>query len=105
MITYIKVYFSTEGPSPISIAEKLSKETGIPFIRGEHDIAFEWETPEEYRSYMEKIYESFKGSKVTLKYESFDEERKPVHLLAQWPPRGGKKPSARPLLTSKEESP
>lgn len=105
MITYVKVYFSSDGPSPISIAENLSKETGIPFIRGENDLAFEWETPEEYRVLMEKIYAALKGTKVTLKYETFDEEKRPVHLLAQWPPRGTKKTLSHPLLVSKEESP
>ncbi len=93
MLTYVKIYFSTEGPSPISIAEKFSKETGLSFVRGEQDIVFEWKTSEEYRAMMEKIYQALQGSKAVLKYESVEDDTGPVHLLAQWPPFGRPRPT------------
>lgn len=95
MLTYVKVYFSTEGPSPIKIAEKVSQVTGLAFVRGEQDIVFEWKTNEEYEDIMERIFQAFQGSKAFLKYETMDDAGSPVHLLAQWPPSGRARPDAR----------
>jgi len=86
MITYVTVFFSSDGPSPLSLAEKLEKNVGIPFIRGAQDIAFRWKTLDEFRIYMNKIYDTFKDAHVFLKFETVEEIDKPVHLLAQWPP-------------------
>ena len=91
MITYVTVFFSSDGPSPLSLAEKLEDNIGIPFIRGQRDIAFRWKTLDEFKMYMNKIYDTFKDSHVFLKFETVEEVEKPVHLLAQWPPVSNRK--------------
>lgn len=91
MITYIEVYFSTEGPVSTELAEKVQRETGLSFIRGRKDLAFKWATDKEFSDMMAKIHEAFRGSKAFLKFDTQEEESGPLQLAAQWPPVGGKR--------------
>ena len=91
MITYVEVFFSTEGPLSHALAEKVQKETGLSFIRGPKDLAFKWDTDEQFSEMVTKIHKAFEGSHALLKFETQEEEIGPVHFLAQWPPAGAKR--------------
>jgi hypothetical protein len=91
MKTYVKVYFSTEGPLSVEIAEKVKKETGLSFIRGEKDIVFKWETEAEGIEMVKKLYHAFEGSKAYLSFYTEEEVAPPVHSLVQMPPASRKK--------------
>lgn len=88
MITYVEVYFSTEGPPSYEIAEKVRRETGLSFIRGNKDLAFRWKTDEEFLEMVSKIHQAFTGTRAFLRFDTEEEIEGPVHLLAQWPPAG-----------------
>ena len=91
MITYVEVYFSSEGPVSTELAEKVQKITGLHFIRGRRDLAFRWTTDEEFSEYVRKIHEAFRGSNAFLKFDTQEEETGPLQISAQWPPVGGKR--------------
>jgi hypothetical protein len=91
MLTYVKAYFSTEGPPSYEIAEKVKKETGLSFIRGDQDLVFKWKTDAEYLEMMKKIHFAFAGSKAFLRFATEEEVEGPGPYLIQWPPAGSKR--------------
>jgi hypothetical protein len=94
MLTYVKVYFSTEGPPSVELAEKVKKETGLSFIRGDKDIVFKWKTDAEFLQMMNKIHSAFAGSKAYLRFFTEEEVEGPGPFLIQWPPAGNRKADA-----------
>jgi hypothetical protein len=104
MRTYVKAYFSTEGPPSFEIAEKVKKETGLSFIRGERDIVFKWKTDAEFIETMRKIHNAFSGTKAFLSFYTEEEVEGPVHALVQWPPASGNKKADVEMLPHADES-
>jgi hypothetical protein len=85
MHTYIDLYFSPNGANPLAIAERLRERAGVTFIVGPHDIAFEWQTVEEFRSKLSAIHEALRGSDASYRVESVEESPEFIEPTT-WPP-------------------
>jgi hypothetical protein len=85
MHSYVDLYFSPEGISPLDIADRLRSMVGLSFVVGAHDLAFEWDTVEQFRVTLEKIHAALKGTGVLYHVETVAEEPAFVAPVA-WPP-------------------
>jgi len=74
MHSYIDLYFTPDSESPLEISKRVRSIAGLPFIVGPHDLAFEWQTEEEFRSMLAKIHDALKGSGVFYRVETVAEE-------------------------------
>jgi hypothetical protein len=74
MHTYIDLYFTPESLSPPEIRERVRATTGLSFIRGSHDLKFDWTTEEEFRAALLKIHEALKGTGVFYRVETVPDE-------------------------------
>ncbi len=85
MHSYIDLYFSPEGPSPLEVAERLRTKAGLAFVIGPHDLAFEWQTVEEFRASLHRIHDALQGMGVTYRVETVPEDPAFVEPIP-WPP-------------------
>jgi hypothetical protein len=85
MHSYIDLYFSPEGLSPLDIADKLRATAGLTFVVGSHDLAFEWDTVEQFRATLGKVHEALRGTGVTYHVETVAEDPNYVDPIP-WPP-------------------
>ncbi|MCI4343193.1 MAG: hypothetical protein L3J92_03635 [Thermoplasmata archaeon] len=95
MHSYIDLYFSPDGVSPLDIADRLRATAGLSFLVGNHDLAFEWDTVEQFRATLSKIHEALRGSGVSYRVETVAEESAFVDPIA-WPPLLPRSPSTHP---------
>jgi hypothetical protein len=85
MHTYIDLYFTPDGVSPLAIAERLHQHANLSFIVGPHDLVFEWHRVEEFRATLEKIHAALRGTGVSYRVESTVDD--PVFVEPpSWPP-------------------
>jgi len=85
MHSYIDLYFTPEGVSPLDIADRLRATAGLSFLVGAHDLAFEWDTVEQFRATLSKVHEALKGTGVSYRVETVPEESAFVDPIP-WPP-------------------
>lgn len=89
MRTYVDVYFSANGESPIAIAEAVHEATGLSFIFGPHDLTFTWKDPKDFQVMIEKLSSILKARGVFYRFETREEDDEetpvPAHQLS-WPP-------------------
>jgi len=83
--TYIDLYFSPDGVSPLEIAERIRRTAGLDFIVGAHDLVFEWENVEEFRGRLAKIHSALEGTGVTYRVQSTSDDPMFVEPPT-WPP-------------------
>ncbi len=95
MHTFVDLYFSPEGVSPLDIADRVRKASGLSFIVGPHDLVFEWTTVDEFRDILGKIHTALKGTGVLYRVESVAEEP-PVVEAMPWPPPLPRSPATHP---------
>ncbi len=83
--TYIDLYFAPESVSPLDLARRIREETGLEFIIGPHDLAFEWSTVEEFRERLSRVHAVLKGSGVLYRVETVRDDPTYVEPMP-WPP-------------------
>jgi hypothetical protein len=74
MHSYIDLYFTPDSLPPPEILKRVRAATGLSFIRGPHDIMFEWKTEEEFRATLSKIHAALKGTGVLYRVETVSDE-------------------------------
>ena len=94
MHTYVDLYFSPDGVSPLAIAERLKKHTGLSYIVGEHDLVFEWSTVAQFRERLNQLHAALKGTGVQYRIESELDEPRFVEPT-RWPPPAAEASSSR----------
>ncbi|HYA58437.1 MAG TPA: hypothetical protein VEH57_08285 [Thermoplasmata archaeon] len=85
MHSYIDLYFSPEGVSPLDIAERIRSATGLPLIPGPHDLVFEWRTVEEFHDLLAKVHAALRGTGVVYRVETVSDEPAFIEPVP-WPP-------------------
>jgi hypothetical protein len=85
MHSYVDLYFTPEGVSPLEVSERLKKTAGLSFIIGPHDLAFEWETVEEFRERLHQVHAALKGLGVLYRVETVSQDPTFVEPIP-WPP-------------------
>ncbi len=87
MRTYVDIYFTAAGASPMKVAEVLKKEVGLSFVFGEHDFVINWQTTEELYGILEKMNQVLRPMGVYFRFESREEGREEPELHEfSWPP-------------------
>ena len=66
MKLYLKIYFSSEGASPMEVI-KIAEELGFTPYVGDYDFVLTFETPEEYAEITEKLHEMLMGTRTMYK--------------------------------------
>lgn len=85
MHTFVDLYFSPDGLSPLQIAERLREHAGLSFIVGSHDLVFEWSSVKQFRDRLQKLHEALQGTEVTYRLESVIDD--PTFIEpTPWPP-------------------
>ncbi len=69
MKLYVKLYFNSEGPSPLIIVPKV-KKIGFKPVVGQYDFVMDFETPEEYAEIINKLHAALHGSRVLYTIQS-----------------------------------
>lgn len=85
MHSYVDLYFTPESLTPREIAERLRKATGLDFIIGPHDLAFEWRTEEEFHERIGLVHTALKGTGVFYRIETVSDDPRYVEPVP-WPP-------------------
>ncbi|MDE1819290.1 MAG: hypothetical protein KGJ23_03095 [Euryarchaeota archaeon] len=87
MRTYVDIYFSAAGASPMKVAEALKKEVGLSFVFGEHDFVINWQTTEELFEIIHRMNEVLRPMGVYFRFESHEEQEEEPELREfSWPP-------------------
>ena len=63
MKIYLKIQFSSEGPSPLDIIKKV-EEAGFKPVVGDYDFATQFENPEDYGDKVETLHHALRGTKA-----------------------------------------
>jgi len=85
MHSYIDLFFASDGVSPLEISDRIRSMSGLEFIIGPHDIAFEWHTVEEFRTRLGKVHSALHGTGVFYRIETVTDEPGFVEPVV-WPP-------------------
>jgi hypothetical protein len=83
--TFVDLYFTPEGVSPLEVADRLRRQANLEFIVGPHDLVFEWGNVEDFRSRLEKIHKALHGTGVSYRVQSTSDDPMFVEP-ATWPP-------------------
>ncbi|MCL5963030.1 MAG: hypothetical protein M1411_01495 [Candidatus Thermoplasmatota archaeon] len=87
MKSFIDIYFTSSGSSPAEVARYIKRKTGNTFIRGTHDLAFEWQTNEEFLMKVETLHTALKEMGVIYKiYTPMSENESPKSPKVLWYP-------------------
>jgi hypothetical protein len=95
MHSYIDLYFAPDGVSPLEIADRIREHTGLTFIMGAHDLAFEWSSIDEFRTTLAKVHKALEGTGVVYRVETVQENPGFVDPIP-WPPPFPGSPSDHP---------
>jgi len=95
MHSYIDLYFSPDGVSPLDVADRLRSMVGLSFVTGTHDLSFEWDTVEQFRVTLGKIHQALRGTGVRYRVETVADEPAFVEP-ASWPPILPRNPANHP---------
>ena len=85
MHSFIDLYFAPENLSPLDLAERIRARTGLEFVMGAHDLAFDWATVEEFRGTLAKLHEALRGTGVLYRVQTVADEPTFVEPVP-WPP-------------------
>ena len=95
MHSYVDLYFSPDGASPLEIADRMKAALGTGFIIGPHDIVFDWTTTEEFQERLARLHASLRGTGVMYRVETVSDEPGFVEPVS-WPPVLPRGPPAHP---------
>jgi hypothetical protein len=95
MHSYVDLFFSPDGASPLEISDRLKKVAGLSFIIGAHDLAFEWTNVDEFRDQLQKVHEALRGSGILYRIETVADEPGFVEPVP-WPPPIHRGPAPHP---------
>jgi hypothetical protein len=70
MRSHIDLYFAPGDVTPLEIADRIHRATGLPLVRGPHDLSFEWETVEQFRGILSKVHAALRGSGAFYRVET-----------------------------------
>ena len=84
MRSYIDLYFAPDSIPPTEIRDRVRSGTGLTFIRGPHDLVFDWASEEEFRATLLKIHSALKGTGVFYRVETVPDEAGAVDPVP-WP--------------------
>lgn len=73
MKLYVKIYFSTEGISPLEII-RILKEAGFLAVFGQYDFVKEFENEKEYNDIVAGLYTALKGTGALFRINTRIEE-------------------------------
>jgi hypothetical protein len=82
--TYVDLVFSSEGASPMTVVETVTKRTGLKFVFGKHDLVIEWESLEQLQRLNEGLTRAVQGLGVFLRFQTVIDA--PTDLALTWPP-------------------
>lgn len=102
MYSYIDLYFSPDGVSPLEIAERVRATAGVSSIVGARDLLFEWHSVEEFRDRLQRIHSALAGTGATYRIESLEESPEFLEPVI-WPPaivRAAEHPGCVPAVRS-----
>jgi hypothetical protein len=85
MLTYVDLFFPSTGAYASGIAKTAREKLGLSFLRGPHDLCFQWHQAEEFSQWAERIHEALKGTGALYRFESVKEEEHPL-AFEGWPP-------------------
>ena len=74
MRSYIDLYFAPGDVRQLEIADRLRASTGLGFVRGPHDLAFDWSTVAEFRGMLDRVHAALRGTGAFYRVETVDEE-------------------------------
>lgn len=87
MRTYVDIYFSSAGASPMKVAELLKREIGLTFVFGEHDFVINWQTTEELFEVISRLNKVLAPMGVYFRFESHPDNEETEELREySWPP-------------------
>jgi hypothetical protein len=87
MRTYVDIYFSASGASPMKVAEALKRDVGLTFVFGEHDLVINWQDVSELFEVIDKLNSVLAPMGVYFRFESHpDQEDAPELREYSWPP-------------------
>lgn len=96
MRTYVDIFFSAGGTSPMEVARAIKKEVGLSFIFGEHDLVLLWEDVADLHRMIEGLNRALKGKGVYFRFESHEETSdEPEIREYSWPPMISDSPGPR----------
>ncbi len=87
MQTYVDLYFTWGKGSALDVAKTLETRLGLKFLRGRHDLVFEWKDVEEFREWTDRIHEALRGMSVYYRFITSTEEGE-ARWFVGWPPVG-----------------
>ncbi|MCI4339468.1 MAG: hypothetical protein L3J68_03950 [Thermoplasmata archaeon] len=85
MHSYIDLFFTSDGVSPLEVSDRIRSLAGLSFIIGPHDVAFEWHTVDEFREKLGKVHAALHGTGVFYRIETVTDEPGFVEPVT-WPP-------------------
>ncbi|MCI4340602.1 MAG: hypothetical protein L3K06_01585 [Thermoplasmata archaeon] len=94
MHTYIDLYFTPDGVSPLEIADRLRRHAELTFVVGPHDLVFEWQTVDEFRERLGKVHTALQGTGVSYRVQSSGDDS--FVQPAAWPPSLQSEPQQHP---------
>ncbi len=97
MHSYVDLYFSPDGESPLDLAERIRARLGLSPIVGPHDLAFEWETVEQFRRVLATLHEVLKGTGTLYRVETLAHDPQFLDPVP-WPPPIGVGPARHPAF-------
>lgn len=87
MRTYVDIFFTAGGASPMEVARTIKKDVGLSFVFGEHDLVFLWNDISDLHRMIEKLHTALKGKGVFFRFESHEESSaEPEIREYSWPP-------------------
>jgi hypothetical protein len=95
MHSYIDLYFSPEGLSPLEVAERIRAAAGLTFVIGPHDLVFEWTNVHEFHDLLTKVHSALRDTGVTYRVETIADEPAFIEPVP-WPPPIVRGPTAHP---------
>ncbi|HXY46487.1 MAG TPA: hypothetical protein VEK13_01125 [Thermoplasmata archaeon] len=84
MRSYIDLYFAPDSLAPTEVRDRVREGTGLSFIRGPHDLMFDWTTEEEFRGKLLKVHDALKGTGVFYRVETVPNDSGAVEPVP-WP--------------------
>jgi len=74
MRSYIDLYFAPGDVTPLEIAERIRRATGLEFVRGPHDLLFEWATVEEFQAKLDQLHGALRGTGAFYRVETVEDD-------------------------------
>ena len=95
MHSYIDLFFSPEGLSPLEVAERIRASSGLAFVIGPHDLVFEWTTVDEFHDLLTKVHTALRDTGVVYRVETVQDDPQFIEPVP-WPPPIVRGPATHP---------